>query len=259
MKSIQLFGLALGVLLLPGLTGCKEDALQEYIGGDNIGFWIHAKSHSLYGASPEELPVDIIELDLHIMGFTAPYDREVAVEVVEDEAGTPQENKLTTATPGQYRILDGVVPANSTTGKLRIEVTNLPMLAYDELRIHVRVVENNHFKPGLKENQYINVLWSARLLRPQTWNAMRFFFCSTYSTQVYRLYMQATGLKEFWYYNAGPDPVNNPEDAKVNPEMGYAWGRTFGDLVRKYNAEHPGEPMVHDDGDRKGEPIVPIY
>lgn len=258
MKTIKYIFIAVPLLICGLLAGCKEDSLQAYNAGDNVCFWTHSMNYSFYGASAEELPAGTIEMDLNIMGFTAPYDRTVTGIAIEDDPSTPAEDKKTTATPDQYRILGGTIPAGETTGKFYVEVKNVEQIADSELKLYLKLTENEHFGLGLKENQHIQLTWSRKLLQPQTWNAMRFFFCSVYSTQVYRLYMQVTGLREFWYYNAGPDPDNNPDDAKVSAEQGRAWGKAFGDIVRTYNAEHPDAPMLHDDGTQAGMPIIPV-
>ncbi len=255
MKTIRYILTGTALLLL---AGCGESPLQTYNAGNNVCFWAHVANHSLYGASPEDMPVDTIRVRLNIMGFTAPVDRTVSGRAVEDQPGTADDKRLTTATPDQYRILGGMIPAGETAGWFEVEVKNIEAIAEGDLKLNVRLTENEHFGPGLKENQSISLTWSRRLLQPETWRAMRFFFCADYSTQVYRIYMQVTGLKEFWYYNPGPDPVNNPEDAKVSAETGRAWGRAFGDVVRTYNAAHPDAPMLHDDGAKSGLPIIPI-
>lgn len=257
MKSIKLFGLTLLLsAMAASLGGCKEDALQAYDGGDNVCFWNHTQNFSFYGASVAEMPEGIIELDINIMGYTAPYDRTVTGEAVEDAPDTPEEEKVTTAMPDQYRILGGVIPAGSTTGKFRIAVVNFDELSETELRLAVRLTANEHFGLGLKENQYITLRWSRMLMRPKTWNDMAMFFCSTYSTQVYRLIMEVTGMQEFYYFTDGPDPLNNPLDIRLTPEACAAYGRAFGDLVRQLQAED--DPRgYHDDGTAAGQLIRP--
>lgn len=258
MKKIVFLALTTCVCIIL-FGGCKESPLMAYNAGDRICFWEHAKTLSFYGATPEELPYDVIKVKLNIMGKTKDYDRTVTAEAVEDEPGTAAEDRLTTATADQYEILGGVILAGDTDGWFSLKVYNNDFIADNELRLRVRLTGNEYFQPGLKENQYMRFSWSAALQQPETWRAMRFFFCSTYSTQVYRLYMQVTGLKEFWYYNAGPDPDNNPEDRRVSASQGKAWAREFGDIVRAYNAEHYPDKMLHDDGEFAGTEIIPLY
>lgn len=247
------------VVFMTVLNGCKEDPLQAYTGGDAVCFWEHAKSYSFYGASTAELPTGIIRVKINIMGYTKPYDRTVAGVALEDAPNTPVDQKRTTASPDEYRILGGSISANSVDGWFEVELKNVDKIAADELKLNVLLTENEHFIPGLKENESIVITWSRALLRPQTWNGMQYFFCATYSSQVYKIYMEITGLREFWYMTAGPDPENNPEDAKISEAMGFVWGRMFGDYIRAYNLEHPDAPMLHDDGTLAGERIIPIF
>lgn len=259
MKTTKYIILTVAGALLMSLGGCKTEGTMLYDGGDNVCFWTHSLTHSFYNATPEQMPTDVIKARLNIMGYTAPYERRVEGVVVEDRPDTPPEQKRTTAKPEQYKVLGGYIPAGSDAGWFEVEVENIEEIAESNLKLHLRLVENEHFGHGLKENDYIYLTWSRKPLKPQTWNGMQYFFCATYSTKVYELFMEVTGLKEFWYYTPGPDPVNNPADMKVNEAQGVAWGTEFGNRVRAYNKDHPDSPLLHDDGDLKGEPIISIH
>ena len=116
-----------------------------------------------------------------------------------------------------------------------------------ELKLNLAIKENEDFSVGLGENRSITITWSQKIMQPTTWRAMRFFFCSTYSTQVYKIFMQVTGLKEFYYY-----------EGIVSVDEAYVMGRNFGNVLRAYEKEH-GTPMLHDDGTAAGTPIVPLH
>ncbi|MDE5610562.1 MAG: DUF4843 domain-containing protein [Odoribacter sp.] len=240
------------ILLLTGssllLGGCEKSGLIPYTGGDTVGFWKHEINHSFYGAGVETLPVDTIELDLAITGNPVDYDRYVDGTFIPDVAGTEESNLKNTAVEGKdYKILGGIVKANEEYGKFRVEVYNQDVLKDQELKLNLVIKENNDFSAGLGENRSIVITWSQKVMRPATWSAMRFYFCSTYSTQVYRIFMQVTGLKEFYYYE---------EIVSVNEA--YVMGRNFGNAVRAYEKEH-GTPMLHDDGPGIGTPIIPLF
>ena len=236
----------LAVVFVP-LAGCEKSDLIGYHGGDTVGFWIHSINHSLFGMNNTQLPRDTVELDLAITGHVKDYDRKVEGTFIPDTVGTPPDKRKNTAVEGEhYRILGGEVKAGEEYGKFKVEIINNDILEDEELKLNLTIKPNEAFEVGLKENKSIVITWSRKIMRPATWNAMRFFFCATYSTQVYKVFMQATGLKEFYYYEG----VVSVEEAKV-------MGRNFGNIVRAYEKEH-GTPMVHDDGDSKGLPIVPI-
>lgn len=228
--------------------GCKKEELKSYVGGNSVGFWIHSVNHSLYGMSNEELPKDTVVLDIAISGYTTDYDRKVDAEAIPDDKDTPKDKLKNTAIEGiHYNILGGIVKAGNEYGKLYVEIINNDLLENDELKLNLAIKENKDFTDGLSENKSIVITWSRVIMKPATWNAMRYFFCADYSTQVYKIFMQVTGLKQFYYY----ENVVSVEEARV-------MGRNFGNVVRQYEKEH-GTPMLHDDGTKKGLPIIPIY
>lgn len=245
-KNIK-YAIALAVQLF-GLCGCEKSALVGYSGENTVGFWVHAVNHSLYGKNNEELPVDTVVLDLAITGEMEDRDRVVEGVFIADAPGTVEEKRSNTAVEGEhYRILGGMVKANEQYGKFKVEIINNDILEENELKLNLSIWPNKDFEPGLKENRNIVITWSRKIMKPATWHAMRFFFCADYSTQVYKVFMQATGLKEFYYY-----------EGLVSEEEGYVMARNFGNIVRAYEEEH-GTPMLHDDGPMKGMPIIPLH
>ena len=239
------------MLLLVGaalVTGCEKSGLQPYTGGNTVGFWVHSINHSFYGEGVETLPKDTIVLDLAITGDVVDYDRHVDGTFILDAAGTEEKDLKNTAVEGKdYKILGGVVKANEEYGEFMVEVYNTDELKEKELKLNLAIKENEDFSVGFGENRSITITWSQKIMQPTTWRAMRFFFCSTYSTQVYKIFMQVTGLKEFYYY-----------EGIVSVDEAYVMGRNFGNVLRAYEKEH-GTPMLHDDGTAAGTPIVPLH
>lgn len=230
------------------ITGCNKEEVKFFDGDNSVNFWQHVWRQSLFGASTAELPQDTMILDIALSGRTASYDRQAMAVAVEDEQGTPQEAKKTTAKPNQYQILGGIIPADSMYGKFKVVIMNPESLADNsELRLRIRMVENKDFVVGLRENSFIDLAWSRAILQPPTWRAMRFFFCATYSTTVYKIFMEVTGLKEFYYY-----------EGEITQEEGWVMGKKFGDRVRELSALQ-GSPLLHEDGPAAGTPIVPIH
>ena len=245
-KTIRKVGLML--MMACGLLSCEKSELQGYTGGNTVGFWEHYMNHSLYGLGSDELPVDTVTLDIAATGDVVDYDRVVEGTFIPDEPGTPEDELKNTAVEGKdYKLLGGVIPANEIYGKFKLLIINNDYLDDKTLKLNLTIKENKDFMPGLKQNKNIVLSFSRKIMRPKTWNAMRFFFCATYSTQVYKVFMEATGLKEFYYY-----------EGIVTQEEGYVMGRNFGNIVRKYEEEH-GTPMLHDDGPAAGQPIIPIH
>lgn len=146
-----------------------------------------------------EAEKDTMQIKVLLVGNPVDRDREFAVEVVSDS--------ITTATSDQYRVIKAVVPANDTIGTLVLEVCNPKFLGINGVHVSMKlaVKDNENFKVGGWLNYSAIILtWTTDLVQPETWRAMRFFFTSKYSSNVYRAIIASTGLTEFWYYD--PDP-----------------------------------------------------
>ncbi len=246
--KIMNYKLILSLLAFSVLYSCTKEEVPYFSGKDSANFWIHTQNLSLYGKTPAELPQDTIVMDIALSGRRADYDRFTTAVAVEDTAGTPEESKKTTAAPGTYIILGGTIPANELNGKFKVVLKNTSALDNDaSVKLRIKMVETEDFVIGLRENNYIDIVWSRAILQPPTWRAMRFFFCAVYSTTVYKIFMEVTGLKEFYYY-----------EGQISQEEGFVMGKKFGDRVRELSAQQ-GSPLLHEDGLNAGLPIIPIY
>ena len=241
MKHKYLFITALVALF--AFTSCNKDELLLFDAGDRVNFMVHEQALSFLGKTTAELPADTLITDITIVGHTAPFDRTVAGVAYEDPAGTPDDKKLTTATKEDYQILGGIIPAGSTFGTFKVLCINRESLGTQTMKLRVLFAENEYFKPGTKENLYIDLSWSRNLMKPKTWSAFQTYVCATYSTAMYKIFIEVTGLSELEFSNVA-------EAAVI--------GKKFGDYVRAYNIAHPGAPLCHDDGDEAGSPIIPL-
>lgn len=232
-------------LIIIGLSSCKDSDIMYYEGGSVLHFM--KKTQGLSFMTKPNIEKDTMIVRALVVGNPVNYDRTFAVEVVDTS---------TTATPEQYRILQTIVPANDTCGYLHVEVTNPDFLNIKEttLTLGLIIKDNDAFKAG-GWLSYISIVltWTSDLIQPETWRAMRFFFTSKYSSNVYRAIIASTGLTEFWYYN--PDPETGYQ---LDQYEGWVYGKKFGDWIREYNETHD-DVYRHDDGDYEGEEIVPIY
>lgn len=247
MRNNMYIKLMIGLINVALLTSCQKEKLAEYSGGNSVGFWIHSINHSLYGYTVDELARDTLTLDLAITGRPVDYDRYVEGVFIPDEEGIELDKRNNTAIEGRdYNILGGIIKANEEYGKFKVEIINTDYLREHELKLNLCIKENDDFVIGLRENRSVIITFSQKIMQPLTWDAMSYFFCPTYSTKVYKVFMQATGLKEFYYF-----------EGLVSEEEGYVMGRNFGNIVRAYEKKY-GTPMLHDDGPAAGTPIIPI-
>jgi len=222
---------------------CEIDETNEFEGSDAIAF-VETKQQFSFIANLDAEKETLV-VPMRVIGLAKDYDRVINVEVIKDDV---QSN----APDSHYKILDGIVKAGEYEGNLYVDLYNAPELTDDIDSLKLRIIPSKDFQPGNKENTEILLMWTAKLVQPSTWNAMRFFFCARYSSNVYRAIIASCGITEFWYYLAGPDGT------KVSENEGFVLGRKFGDWVRAYNKENPTQPYSHDDGLYAGEEIIPI-
>ena len=234
------------VIMCVGIYGCSDSDIMHYEGGNALHFMKLRQGLSFM--TNMEAEKDTMFIKVLLVGNPVNVEREFAVEVVSDSN--------TTATSDQYRIVKATVPANDTIGTLAPEVCHPEFLNIEEstLKLKLAVKDNEYFKAGGWLNYItIQLTWTTDLVQPETWNAMRYFFTSKYSSNVYRAIIASTGLTEFWYYD--PDPETG---YRLDQYEGWVYGKKFADWVREYNRTHD-DVYRHDDGAYKGEEIVPIY
>lgn len=239
-KNIVIFFLS---ILLIFFYSCEIDEMNEFAGTDAVAF-VNTKQQLSFIANPD-VEKETLIIPMRVIGLAKDYDRVISVEAIKDD-------DQTTAPDSHYKILNGKVEAGEYEGKLYVDLYNAPELKNDIDSLKLRIIPSKDFQPGNKENTEILLIWTAKLVQPSTWNAMRFFFCARYSSNVYRAIIASCGITEFWYYLAGPDGT------RVTANEGYVLGRKFGDWVREYNKANPGQPYSHDDGPYAGDEIIPI-
>lgn len=241
-----LYSLLFLMACLCSFQACQQEEVMYYQGGNAVHFLDTVSNYSFI--QNLEAVKDTMVIPVLLVGNPADWDRTFKVEVVEDE--------YTTATEGQYRILSSEVLAGDTCGYLYVEIMNPEKLDIETktLNLHLNLLDNDELKAGgWLKYLTMKLTWSSDLVKPYSWRSMYYFICKKYSSNVYRAYIEATGLYEM-YYSLTPDPVTGE---KWEQNYCYVLGTKFGDWVRNYNATHD-DVYRHDDGDYAGEEIIPI-
>lgn len=236
MKNLKLLPyVALVVTLL--FTSCDKQDIMPYQANSAVNFISKTVEYSFLG-NPEDEYVQ--EIDVQIIGQATDRDRHFNVEVIQDS--------LTTATPQQYEIVEGVVKAGEFKGKLYVKLLKSPALDNDKVSLHLRISNSGDFQRGNTESVDFTVVWTNKVIVP-AWTYYRFFFTAKASTAAYRAIVESTGVKTFTVQDY----------LAVGATGAQALGTQFGDYVKQWNKDNPDNPLRHDDGDLAGEEIVPIY
>lgn len=228
-------------------SACEKETLTQFdsppavnfdiVLGQGTGFRTYTSSYTFLINPDDE---HIHEVDVSIMGVAADYDRYFNVEVVADSN--------TTAAPGDYEIIGGVVPAGEYKGKLKIRLFKTPELQIETKSLKVRLVDSDDFRVGNREASEFTVSWTNRAVPPAINVYVRTFVIANWSTKAYSIFTQTTGR-----LNILAADYSSMGEAGV-----IALATKFGDYIKQWNLDHPNDPLIHDDGPLVGQPINPI-
>lgn len=239
MGALLLFSVFLGACQKEGLTIFdSEPAVNFDIISVTGGLVSYSKDYNFL-LNPDDEYVE--EINVSVMGGSADRDRYFKVDVVEDEN--------TTATAGQYQIIEGLVPAGEFKGKLFIKLNRTPDLQEKTLSLKIRIVESEDFKVGNTESSQFILTWNDRAVPPAINVYVRTFFIANWSTQAYRIFTQTTGMLNFLV----------ADYSRMGEAGTIALSTKFGDYIKQWNLDHPEEELEHDDGPLVGQAIDPIH
>ena len=237
MKKIKFIPIYMLLGILFFMSACEEEEIMTF---DTSRAAVNFSSSS-FGYSFLKNPDNeyIQEIEVDIVGDTVSYDRTFNVEVVDS---------MTTATSGQYEVLEGIVKAGEFNGTLYVKLYNSEELKDTTVSVGFKIIDSEDFNVGTIENSQFKLSFTNDIVVP-AWSYMRYFFCSTPSTSCYRIFVQVTGLTQFTrteYIEYGASGTN-------------ALATKFGDYIKQWNLDHPDNHLKHDDGTKAGEDIVPLY
>jgi hypothetical protein len=218
------------------LVSCKKNDPLSFSALSAVNFTITTSVYTFLGNSTGER---IHEIPVRIIGDVADKDRSFSADVITD---------LTNAPANLYEIVGGEVKAGAFEGLLKVKLKNAPALTTSEVKLAVRIKGNAELGSGNVESQVHTITWSDKVVIP-TWTYYRIFFTQSPSSRAYKLIVELTGLTTF------PAAVYSG----MQQQGAEALGVKFGNYVKQWNIDHPGNILVHDDGVLVGQAIVPKY
>ncbi len=223
--------------------GCKksEPTAFDEKAAITFNYFQVSDSKQMFSFLGKSGAVGTVKIPVIINGFPEDRDRRFEVEVVTDT--------ITDAKPSDYQIETGIVHAGNVKDTLILKVNKTTELDDKVLNLYLRVKSNDEFNRGIAERQYYQVAWSNQAIMPTWGTYFRTFFSTAGSTMAYRIFVETTGLTNF---TATEYRLFGQAGAEV-------LGRKFGDYIRAWNAAHPEDRLLHDDGASKGLAIVPKY
>ena len=161
---------------------------------------------------------------------------------------------MTTAEEDQYKIGNCLVKAGEGKGFAEVELYKDERLRDSVYTLRFEIRKTADF-PEIRLNRTIMTLsFTNRLIRPDNWNHLGL---GDYSTAWWSFVLGVTEGNKLPYWMGGPTAALNPDPEyyyMTFSELG-AWKSRISKALDKYNADHPGEPLRHDDGLKKGEKV----
>lgn len=165
----------------------------------------------------------IVEIPVRIAGIVSDQDRNFDVEVVSSTSG-----------PTTFEVLEGVVPANSYEGTLKVKIINHSELRTNTDTLALKIIQNEFFKEGASEFSIATITWNDQLVKFSKWMFLSMFTTPYYSPNLHRALVAATG-------------EDDPSDILKIVNKIYS-GQLFR-YLQQWKEDHNGEPLRHDAND----------
>lgn len=245
MKTSRIItALAIAVFAVSAFS-CKKQSTMIF--GDQSGVYPDISEYIYSFLEYPGRTEDVITCPINLFGRVAGHDRVIKAEIAPDTL-----KRINTADPSWYEILDGVMPADSVKGSLRIRLKYNEMLEDSIYMFYVRMAPSEDF-PNIdyRSTDVIKVQLTAKEVQPANWNGFLRVFWGSYSTRWWKFIKEATGRTSIPYWPGNSDKetwwMSDDEFLSLNTLVKRA--------LRNYNELNPDEPLTHDDGVDKGKPV----
>jgi len=173
----------------------------------------------------------IIMVTAQVMGNLSKVDREFKIAVDPTSTALVSEYSL----PSNFSI-----PANDFKFSFPVTIKRTARLTTEVAKLTLLVVENENFKPGSKVTGTVNsgpsfnILWADVLTKPTIWDSGMLFAVGKWSKVKHQLIIDLTGIREY---------------SSTTTAQRFAIASILLDWVNTYNASHPGNPLLDENGD----------
>lgn len=284
MKKIFInFCLVMGLLI--GFSSCETDDIGYYKEGyDAVRF----PATTLYGLeragynSESQLFLasfsfidspfvsdTIYRLPVILIGNKSNVDRSISYRIDEEKSNAPAD---------AYKILEAVIPADTTVGYIHVQLMNRQELNDTTYQLYLTLEGTNELSKGPKEYITAMLSWNNAIPMPTNTNFIRTYnmliqsslnFVATstanYSPNALKAIVAALGWNDWDDINVHGNKYNAPSVGSYKYLPRYTWiysdnsyksyALKLKDYLNAYNAVHPDAPLKHDAGGLKGQLI----
>lgn len=228
-----------------GLSSCQKEGIDRYKQRAGVYFSTYETNFSF----SSELGIDskVLRLPVDITGLPEDRDREFIIDL-------PHVDTITTAEEDQYRIGKGLVKAGEGKGFAEVEVFKDDRLKDSTYVLRLEIRKSPDFPEIRLSRTIMTVSFSNKLIKPENWS---YLGLGDYSTAWWTFVLEVTEGNTLPFWTGGPGGTLNPDPEKwymTYGELG-AWQAKIRRELDKYNADHPDDPLRHDDGNKRGEPV----
>lgn len=229
------------ILLIGFLFSCESSDIMLY--KQNAGIYFESNSYNYTFLTDPQVDSKTLKLLVDISGLPVNYDREFVVV-------HPENDTITTAEDDQYKLGKGIVKADEYQGYIEIEVFKDDRLKDSVYMVALDIIPNEDFPETRLNKKTMVVSFTDKVIKPANWKWLRWYFGKPFSPRWWKFICEATGRTSLPYY-----PTHKDKET---------WWMSSGELkayqtitrlaLEKYNATHD-EPLKHDEGDYKDQPV----
>ena len=227
------------------LSSCQKEEIRLY--EQRAGVYFSTSQSSFSFIDQPDSDTAIVRLPVDITGLPADHDREFTIAL-------PWVDTVTTAEEDQYKIGNCLVKAGEGKGFAEVELYKDERLKDSVYTLRREIRTTADFPESRRHRTIMTLSFTNRLIRPDNWS---YLGLGDYSTAWWNFVLEVTGGNKLPYWTGGPTGTYNPDPEyyyMTYSELG-AWQSRIRKALDKYNADHPGEPLRHDDGLKKGEKV----
>ncbi len=172
------------------LFSCTEDKLDTFGSGNFLNFVQNSKIDSLdisFFVNPDKDEI-VIPLELAITGKLLQEDK--VFEMVIDTSSTAKEENF--VLPEKF-----VFKANKATDTLYLTIKKTARLKTVKDKLFLRIVDNNNFKTGFKNNCLRKIYFTDMVVKPKWWNAhIEGVYLGEFSAKKFNLFFKLYGIAD---------------------------------------------------------------
>ena len=232
-------------------VSCSKEKVTLYTEAPGIYFNGFSTTYN-FTEHPEnvEIGCDTVNIPFLITGSAMDKERVIKVRLSPEDTITAEES--------MYELLSGSVPAGSYQGQLQVKINYSPLLDDSVYVTRLRVVATEDFPVTDLNGRGFSLYITNKIGRPANWSQLNNYF-GEYSDSWYRFILDATGLPSlpYWSPRGSADPNNpDPERWTMTGTEVKAYAALVKEKLTEYNNEHPGNPLKHEDGEYKEQPVT---